>query len=126
MADGNFSGSDRETLRRINQDMYLGNGKPGMTVRMAAVEDDVKDHAVDIALLKKYREESMLFVNEVRALTTQREKTQKWWFALVGTLIAIGTLLLGILTYEHASGRSVLNLQSDVMNAERLQANPWR
>lgn len=25
------------------QDMYLGNGKPGMTVRMAAVEDSVTE-----------------------------------------------------------------------------------
>lgn len=30
-----------ETVREIRKDLYVGNGKPGMTYRMASVEKDV-------------------------------------------------------------------------------------
>ncbi|MHB1952143.1 MAG: hypothetical protein ACYCOU_00220 [Sulfobacillus sp.] len=31
-----------ETIREIRKDLYVGNGRPGMTYRMASVEKDIE------------------------------------------------------------------------------------
>ena len=117
MTDDSFRGSDREMVRKHEQDLYRGNGKPGITTRIEKLESQMEAIRTDISLLKEMRDVTMNFITEVRTYTLQRDKAEKRWFALIGILIALGTLLVGILMYEHTTGKSVIELKSDVQQA---------
>lgn len=49
MNEGYFSVEQRKTLERLEKDVYHGNGKPGLTTRMALMEDraDGFDETID-------------------------------------------------------------------------------
>lgn len=120
-------------LHRHEQDLYRGNGKPGITSRLNTLEDAVEAIRKDVAVIEDQVAGFHNFVTELRTQTKvyqeldeKRDKRNTLFVSVVGVLIALMMAILTILGIEHATGKAVIDLKSDVLNAERLAADPWR
>lgn len=131
MPDGSFRGSDRDMLYQHNRDLYLGNGKAGITTRLNDLEKcdgrreiDMQAIRKDIAVLEDQVGGFNTFVTEVntqtrvyKEISENRNKRLTLMFTAVGVLIALMMAILTILGIEHVTGKSVINLKSDVQDA---------
>lgn len=113
--DNNVDSDIRELKRDMQRAFKIleGNGKPGL---IQQVQENENVFEKFMAVWESREKDKMKFDD-------RQEKKFNRLITIIGLFVAVMSVILGILTYEHATGHAVLKLNSDIYNSQYIVPN---